>query len=80
MERFTVCYRAWDRRYRPALIVADEGGVAYLFAGAALQVRLDGPDAPARLRALLARRAPWNPVPIGAPYSRAELCRLVESA
>ncbi|HET8627332.1 MAG TPA: hypothetical protein VFL91_07925 [Thermomicrobiales bacterium] len=82
-RRYTVRYRGIDGRGRPALIVTDAGGAAYLYSDGALGLGYPGPDAAGRL-VRLARRASdgaaWAVVPRGAPATLAGLRRLVEPA
>lgn len=79
VSRYTICYRCKGSRGGVALIVEDRHGAAYLFSGGALQLRLGGDGAPARLALLLARRVRCMavPSPDAASYTLDELCRLV---
>lgn len=71
--RYTIRYRCERGPGRTALIVADEAGAAYLFSGGALQGRLAGRDACARLASLLDHHDAWAPVPEVAAYSEEDL-------
>ena len=77
MEWYAVRYRGTDEFGRPALIVEDAAGVAFLVAAGALRQREAGPDAGARLARRLGGRCVWELITDG---SRAPLggvqCRL----
>ncbi|HEX5502434.1 MAG TPA: hypothetical protein VFW96_07400 [Thermomicrobiales bacterium] len=70
---YTIRYRCEHGPGRTALIVAGDAGAAYLFSGGALQGRLVGRDACARLATLLAHYGAWAPVPEVAAYSEEDL-------
>ncbi len=75
-DHYTIRYRCDDRRGRTALIVEDVSGAAYLFSGGALQGRLRGANASARLRRL-AQQTSWHTVPMVAPYTLDGLRRMI---
>lgn len=76
---YAIRFRCADRDGEIALILEDGRGAAYLFSGGALQVRLTGGGAPARLARLLERSAACAamPVPEVALYTLDELYHLV---
>ena len=78
MDDYTVRYRCDDGR-GGVLLVEDDQGRAYLFSQGALQLRLSGADASARLAGLLARRAPCTPVSAAPPYKLAGLRRVAQT-
>ena len=80
MMLYTIRYRYYRAEGGTALIVEDRWGASYLFSEGRLQFRLRLTDAGARLARLLAARGTWNHVPDAAPYTLAELARLVGPA
>jgi hypothetical protein len=76
ITRYTIRYRCERGPGHTALIVADESGAAYLFSGGALQGRLAGRDAAARLASLLGHFGEWAPVPEVAAYAEEDLREL----
>ncbi len=77
MKRYTIRYRATDRRGQTVLIVDDARGTPYLFAGESLQRPVTGADAGAALARQLAHEAIWLRVPAVSPYTLAELRHLL---
>ena len=76
MRHYTIRYRRTDASGDTLLIVDDEQGAAYLFAGGQLRQRLEGGEASRRLARELDPDARWVRVPTVAPYTVDELLRI----
>jgi len=74
---YTIRYRSHGPGGVTALIVEDRRGARYLFRGGRLRAAPEAPEAGARFARPAAPAAAWLGVPPVAPYSAAELCRLV---
>jgi hypothetical protein len=75
-SRFVIRYRCCSDASSAALLVVDEFGDAYLVGRQGLYCRLRGAYGLRNLEPVL-RRLGWVPVPYVAPYSLAELQRLL---
>ncbi len=76
MRHYTIRYRRTDPSGETLLIVDDEQGAAYLFAGGQLRQRLEGGEAGGRLAREPDPDARWVRVPAVAPYTLIELHRI----
>jgi len=74
---YTIRYRSHGPGGVTALIVEDRHGARYFFRDGRLRAAPEAPVAGARFARPAAPTAAWLGVPPAAPYSAAELCRLV---
>lgn len=77
---YHVRYRCGYGGRNTALIVEDEQHNAYLFSDGALQGKIAGNEAAARLARLLRRRGQWSPLPQVPPYTLDGLRQLTGGA
>jgi hypothetical protein len=76
---YAIRYRATTGRAGTALIVEDDDGWAYLLTRQGLGCAWRSTPPPRPIARFL-REASWVPVPRVAPYTLADLCRLVHLA
>jgi ABC-type hemin transport system substrate-binding protein len=74
---YTIRYRSTNAVGKPALVVEDPEGIAYLFTAQMFQVRATGAQASERLIHLLGGREAWEEVPGVGPYSLEALRNLL---